>query len=410
MSAFALFCVLSAGLFSLYAFVFAYTVEDHFFATMLEQQAQRHQQYFVRHGRWPITDQSDLQVYSNVADMPLEIRDVLELEPGRNEIAGQQGRHYHLLQMNQPLGAPAWLVAEVSSKLVFRRMRGTVWRILGYSTLGLLLSAMLMAWYLARVTVLPISRLSATLATLKPNQLPVQIPQDDSLSELGVLTRGVNELIQRVREFVQREQEFTRDVSHELRTPLTVISCAAQQLLAQSQSDCATGENVQLILRSSAQLQQTVHTLLLLAREENANAEHGTCRILPLLERVVVEQSSALGEKDVQLTIAVHYEHVASIHETVLHLVLSNLIGNAFSHCDSPSKIEIGAGERRIYIRNQTAFEFDAALIDAFQKRSSSPGFGLGLAIVQRLSDRFALDLQLVAQSGWFEASFALEP
>ena len=408
MSAFAAFCLLTTGLFSLYALAFAYTVEDQFFAAMLEEQAQRHQQYFARHGRWPQFENPNVRMYFQSADLPEEVRTLLALEPRRSEFAGAQGRHYHVQRMKLSDGAQAWLVAEVSQKLVFRRMRGTVLEILLFSILGALLTGLVLAWYLARTTALPISRLSAVLATLKPNQLPPKLPHDQSLSEVGVLTRGLNDLVQRVREFIEREQAFTRDVSHELRTPLTVISCTAEQLIALPELSESVQGQLQLILRGSAQLQQTVHTLLTIARDEKRSGSGARSRVLPVLEQVVLEQASLLGEKAVELDLRVDASQQAELSEAVLHIVLSNLLGNAFAHCDSPSTIEVLVRDQRLCIRNQSGVELDPQLFAEFHKQSGSTGFGLGLSIVQRLSDRFSLALQLERQQRWVEASFDL--
>ena len=409
MSAFAVFCLLTAALFSLYAFAFAYTVEDQFFATMLEEQAQRQQHYFAQHGQWPPTENPNVKMYFRAADLPEEVRKVLSVEPRRNELAGAQGRHYHLRRMALADGAEAWLVAEVSQKLVFRRMRGTVLEILLYSTLGVLVSALVLAWYLARNTALPISRLSAMLAGLQPAQLPMQLPHNHSLSEVGVLTRGVNGLIQRVREFVEREQSFTRDVSHELRTPLTVVRCAAEQLVAAPNLAPDALATLQLILRSTAQLQHTIETLLTIAREEHhALANPSPSRLLPVLERVVVEQSPLLAEKDVLLHIQIDHAQQAQLPEPLLHIVLSNLLGNAFAHCDSQSEITLFIQHQRLCIRNQSAVALAPDAFNAFSKHAGSSGFGLGLAIVQRLSDRFELDLRLTHSDRCIEASFAL--
>lgn len=403
--AFTAFCLLTTGLFSLYAFAFAYSVEDEFFATMLEEQAQRQLQHFAKHGQW-LDDKSGLQMYFEIAQMPADLGRVLAQEPRRSEVAGTQGRHYHVVRMALPDHSEAWLVAEVSNKLVFRRMRGTVLEILIFSTLSLLLAALTLAWFLARTTALPITRLSMTLAALNPQQLPENLPCDAGVSEVGMLTRGLSELVQRIRKFIAREQSFTRDVSHELRTPLTVIRCTAEQLLTKAALEPEVQSSLNLILQASAQLQQTVHTLLVIAREENADIPQTPCRLTPLLEQVVLEQAPLLADKTVELRLNIAHDLQILGREPVLRIMLANLLGNAFAHCDSPSAIEVFVRDERLCIRNTSQYPIAEESFEAFHKHGASTGFGLGLSIAQRLSERFGLALQCRRDGDWVEASF----
>ncbi len=409
MSVFAIFTLLITSLFSLYALAFAYTVEDQFFEAMLASQAQEQLAYFARNGEWPTISDPNLKRYLSIAEMPEELASVLEREPKRKEIAGAQGRHYHLHSMALASGEKSWLVAEVSQQLVFRSMRSVVLEILLFSALGALMTALLLAWYLARNTALPISSLSAQLAQMQPEQLPAQLPQNTSLSEVGVLTRGLNRLILRVREFVEREQNFTRDVSHELRTPLSVIQCAAEQLIAQEELGSAAKIQLGLILQGSVQLQQTISTLLSIVREAHcSHASAATCRVLPVLERVVIEQAPLLGDKAIELTLDIDERLHAQIAEPILHIVLSNLLGNAFAHSEPDSSVRVWTHNRRLVIGNLSHNGLSAQAAEAFHKHPASTGLGLGLSIVQRLSDRYDLALRLTQEHGFIQASFAL--
>jgi len=404
------FCLLIAGLFSLYALAFAYTVEDQFFTAMLEDEAQRQRSAHQRLGAWQPTSNPDVRLYASSSQFPADLIDSFRAQPQRREFAGTQGRHYHLLQMLDPGQKSAWLVAEVSQKLVFRQMRGTVFDILLYSTLALLLLALLLAWWLAHSAALPVTALARTIAALKPDQLPAQLPANDSRAEVGVLTRGLNDLIERLRQFVEREQTFTRDVSHELRTPLSVIRCAAEQVAALPALAPAAKPHLELILSATTQLQQTITTLLTIARETHCRElRDAPCRLLPLLERVVIEQSPLLAGKNVALDLRIDSIAQSPLPEAILHILLSNLIGNAFAHCNPDSRVEIYLAQDRLHVVNQSGHEIDnAAAASAFAKHPDSTGFGLGLSITQRLCDRFGLNLRFDLAGPSARASFAL--
>jgi len=413
--AFASVCLLSTSLFSLYALAFAYSVEDQFFEAMLEEEGQRQLAAFSQTRTWLSSSDSALRIYLEPSDLPEDLRVAFAAEPSRREFSGAQGRHYHLKKLITPERSSVWLVAEVSKKLVFRRMRGTVFEILLYSTLGLLMLALALAWWQAHITATPLSRLAARVARIQPTELPERLSDDASLNEVGILTRSINGLIERMRAFIEREKSFTRDASHELRTPLTVISSAAEQIAAAQHLYPADQQQLALILSATKQLQHTINSLLTLAREQHlASVLTNPYRLLPLLEQIVLAQIMPFepySEKAIKLDCTVGHQVCTTIPEAVLHILLSNLLGNAFAHGLSNTTVYIAAQNQRLYIRNdQAQGQQPEAPIEAFSKHPNSAGFGLGLSIVQRLSDRFGLDLQFKQTPNIAELSFALLP
>lgn len=233
MLAFGGFSLLATSLFSLYGLAFAYTVEDEFFESMLKEESARQRAQYAQTGAWAAISDPSMQLYSRPEAFPEEVLAKYLAEPTRREFSGDAGRHFHLQSIQAETqdgrAVSAWLLAEVSQKLVFRGMRGIVFEILGYSALVLLSAALLLAWWLARSATQPLSKLASLMAQIEPDKLPLQLPNNLDRDEVGVLSRGLNDLVLRIRQFVAREQEFTRDASHELRTPLSVISCLAQQ-------------------------------------------------------------------------------------------------------------------------------------------------------------------------------------
>ena len=395
MLVFASYCLLIAALFSLYALVFAYSVEDEFFEAMLKQEAQRQQLAYAKTGAWAEATDRNLRVVESSSALPEEILGAFLQRPQRREFAGLLGRHYHILPLNADASG-AWLVAEVSEKLIFRRMRANVFDILFGSTLAVLALALLLAWWLANSTAKPLTQLANVMANLQPDQLPSALVQSGRLDEIGVLTGGLNDLIARIQQFIEREQEFTRDASHELRTPLSVIRCAAEQIAEMQVLPAAASAQLTLIQSSTLQLQQTVMTLLSLARESTQLIAQPIL-VLPMLEQVIVEQSPWLDRKSMHIELDVAPNFALTLPENVLHMVLANLVGNAFQHGALNSMVHIFVHDSRLCIHNQhlTANE-------------GSGGFGFGLSIVRRLAKRFAIDFRIEHTLDQTRASIAV--
>lgn len=395
MLVFASYCLLIAALFSLYALAVAYSVEDEFFQAMLKQEAQRQHRAYAETGKWAASADQGFSVVVSSAELPAEILQEYLQRPQRREFTGLAGRHFHILPLSADANG-AWLVAEVSEKLVFRRMRASVFDILLGSTLVVLVLALLLAWWLANSTARPLTQLAKIMANLQPDQLPSALAQSGRLDEIGVLTGGLNDLIARIQQFIEREQEFTRDASHELRTPLSVIRCAAEQIAHMQNLPAAASAQLELIQSSALQLQQTVMTLLSLARESTQLIAQPIL-VLPMLEQIIVEQSPWLDRKSMQIELDVAPQFALILPENVLHIVLANLVGNAFQHGAFNSTVHIFVDQARLCIHNQQ-----------LPVGAGSVGFGFGLSIVRRLAKRFAIDFRIEHTRDKTKASIAI--
>ena len=411
MAAFAGFALVVAALFGLYAVAFVYTVEDRFFEAMLEQEATTQLRHHAASGRWARPQSPFMAVHGDTATLPEDLAARLRAEPRRTEFSGAQGRHYHL-RLLQPVGArdPTWLVAEVSGQLVVRPMREQLLRVLAWTGLLVVALALGLGYWLARRTAKPLSRLAALVEGMTPEHMPASFAQDFADDEVGVLARGLEGLVGRVRAFIAREQEFTRDASHELRTPLAVIRGATERLAAEPHLSGDGRRHLDHVWQSAEQLEQTVTTLLSLAREDAAGAPATTpVALLPVLERVIVEQSRMLEGKPVTVEVQVPHGTTFALPAPVLQILLSNLVGNAFAHAEC-GQVRIEFAQGRLCIANRSPALSAADLNDLYQpfrKREGSAGFGLGLSIVRRLCDRHAIDLRIDSTGDEIHASFA---
>ena len=413
MLAFAGFALFTVALFGLYAVVFMYAVEDAFFEAMLEQEVAAQLRQHAASGQWAEPRDAAMRIYADSASFPDDLKAQHDAEPQRREFSGRDARHYHLKRIDPPApAAPAWLVAEVSGQLVVRPMRDQVFLLLAGSGLLILAMALLTGYWLARRTAGPLSRLVAVVDDMSPARLPRGFAHALQDHEVGILARGLEALAGRIDAFIAREQEFTRDASHELRTPLAVIRSAAERLMAEPGLSEAGRQHVGHMRQSALQLEQTVTTLLSLAREDQPGGTSAPVHILPILERVIVEQSPLLEGKQVAVDVQMPSDIRLALPAPVLQILLSNLIGNAFAHTDA-GEVRIDVDRGRLRIAN-SGDGSDPALRwqrqQPFSKREGSSGFGLGLAIVRRLCDRYAIDLRIDSAHDKAIASIAIEP
>ncbi|MEG3192769.1 sensor histidine kinase [Lysobacter sp. D1-1-M9] len=397
----------TSAVFSLYTLAFTYAVEDTFLAARLQEEAGYQSAERARTGAWSISRDPKLQLHESEASLPTSVRELLRREPRRVEFPGPLESHFHLLPLDAPDGARAWLLYDAGADLIVPAMRDKLLALLAVTT-GLLVAcalavAFLVSWRVAR----RLERLAASVSAFSPDRIPASLSQVAGNDEVGVVAASLDAMSTRLQAYVERERRFTRDASHELRTPLAVIRSAGDQLARQPELGPTSRGHATLICESTMRLEQMVATLLAVAREDRSEMGFDSVTLLPLVEQAVIDQSARLDGKPVEVDVEVPATACLRTPETVARILLANLVGNAFAHTAAGRvRIDTDAGALRVV--NSLTGIFLPGEPQSGQHSTSVDGFGFGLDIVRRLSERFDLGFELVAEGGDVVATLTL--
>ena len=400
MLALATFTLAVSALFGLFAMAFVYTVEDEFFERLLEKEAVRQRAHFAAHGRWAEIASDFITLHAEHRSLPADLAPLLADQPRRREAAGEAGRHYHVLPLQQA-SQPPWLVAEVSQQLIVRPMRQNLLQWLIGWGLAMVVLALGLAWWLARRISAPLEHLADQVTGAVPERLPERLAQGSRDDEVGAVARGFDALLDRVRDFIAREQAFTRDVSHELRTPLAVLRMSIERLQADSQLRPAVRQQLATMQAATLLMEQTVTTLLLLAREEEVVSRRPAepVSLLPLVEQWVVAHAQWLDHQPLVLDLQLQRSDALALPAPVLQLAIASLLGNAFAHGQPGGRVSVQLERGALRIGNPST-QIPPGAGDAFVKGESSEGFGLGLSIVRRLLQQHGGQLEIEHHAG----------
>ncbi len=400
MGALAMFTLAVTLLFGLFAMAFVYTVEDRFLERLLLQEAARQQAHWQAEGRWrpPVAD--GVSLVTSVDALPADLAPTLRADPTRREVPGTEGRHYHL-QPLQAAAGPPWLVTEVSQQLIVRPMRQDLLGWLAGWGLATLAAALLLGWWLARRVTAPLETLARRVTAAEPAHLPDGVAQGLGDDEVGAVGRAFDSLLARTRAFVEREQAFTRDASHELRTPLAVLRLSIERL----QADAGTPEAVRHTLAgmhaATLLMEQTVQTLLLMARERpDADTPPEPVALLPLAEHWVLAHADWLGRQPLRLELALGRQDRLALPAPVLQLALASLLANAFAHGTPGGVVRVSWLDGALCVSNPSSEPPPADATEPYAKGAQSSGFGLGLSILQRLLVAHGAQLALAHEGG----------
>ncbi len=237
------------------------------------------------------------------------------------------------------------------------------------------------------------------VSQLQPSRLPLDVD-----GEVLVLANALHAFASRIAALVERERTFTRDASHELRTPLTVIRMACDVMESDGGLSPHAARSLARIKTAARDMEALIESFLLLAREAETGLPEEDFLINDIVREEFDRAEPLLAGKPVELRLHETSRLVLHAPSRALAVVLSNLIRNACLYTERGTvEVEIGRDHVRIEDTGpgMNADEL-ARAFDPFYRggRGRSGGHGVGLAIVQRLSERFGWPVTLDSEPG----------
>src|SRR5437016_10028193 len=215
---------------------------------------------------------------------------------------------------------------------------------LAIASLGGILVAGLLGWYLSRRITRPVLALSRATDEIARGRYDVDLPDVRGGGEIGHLADRFREMAARLSDAERRERNFLMSVSHELRTPLTAIRGHVDALREGVADDPALrAASLDVIASETARLDRLVGDVLDLAKLE-AN------RFTLLQEEVDMEQLcdhvyAAFGEEARRRGIDYRRRFeaaptIVSDGDRVLQII-SNLLSNAFRWTPDGGRVDL---------------------------------------------------------------------
>ena len=350
-----------------------------------------------------LPDTKNLTGYFDPGQLPELVRGDLPSEPGFYE--------YH--NGGDPL--VLYLTREHDRLLYLLYYRGQVDRLVLYYGLAPLLTVLLivylslwLSYRLSQRTVSPVVRLARQINQLDFRQPELTIDIDQSLvgsnDEIQILADAIHRLGQRLDAFIARERDFTRDASHELRSPLTVINIAADMLESEQELSRPARNSVARIQRAIADMQRLTEVFLMLAREDNKALTRDMVDLYDVLQEEV-ERARLLNRKpaiDIRFRANNHLRLSSS--DMVLSVLFGNLIRNSLLYTDEGS-ITVFLSGHDVFIEDSgqgMTREQVGNMFRPYQRGENvnASGYGIGMTIVKRLTDRFHWPIAVQSEVG----------
>jgi len=383
---FCLFTLFFSAIYAFLTFMLLYNLEDRFIEREVQQEANYLTEQYQQTAQWPQVKSPHMTLYFSKISLPTDMQQQFIDEPQQIEFYGLQGRHYHLYSM--PEHKNVFLVAEVSQRLLVRPVSGGILKLFLISATAITFIAFIIAWLLGRKTAKPLKTLADLVDGVAPENIPNTFADQFPKNEIGILARTLESSMQQISKALTREKSFTRDVSHELRTPVAIIKNAVEVYRNQHLAD-EDNPVIDRISQASTQMEQTVTTLLTLAREEHTEAHKTQIKILPLIEQSIIDQNHLINNKPIQVEVNDNCDVEVYAQSGMLTVLLDNLIGNAFQYTQE-GKVTIDMQNKTLIVAD-TGPGIEPSISDKITepavKGNQSTGYGFGLSIVKRLCE-----------------------
>ena len=296
-----------------------------------------------------------------------------------------------------------------------------LWPRLAVAGVVLLVLGSLAGWLLAGRMLAPLHRVHAVAQQVSSGSLEARVHLDGPRDELRELADTFDTMLERLQVAFDEQQRFAANASHELRTPHAVT----RSLLEVAISDPAANRSAadEQLLRRLAQTnqrsEQLIEALLSLSRLDAGHLPAPQPVDLADLTRAVLREARPEAARRGLHVSAQLGEGDFDGDETLVRQLISNLVNNAIRHNTgaggtvqvSTTSQEDGSVELAI---SNTGPELGAAelshLVEPFVRGSArigtarpddeTPGNGLGLAIVARITRVHGAELHLAARPG----------
>jgi signal transduction histidine kinase len=292
---------------------------------------------------------------------------------------------------------------------------GAVLRGFGMALAGVVILGVLGGFALSGDVHRRLAAISGTAEAIIDGDLARRVPVRGSDDDLDRLALTFNRMLDRIAALMESVKQVSNDIAHDLRTPLTRLRQKLEAGLA------APGERALALALEGAlgdldSILETFAALLRIAQIESGarRAAFRTCDLAVLAQTVTEAFAPSAEDQQQSLTLVVEARAVVDGDAELLTQMLVNLVENALRHAGPQARITVKvARQGRAAALSVTddgpgVPETESErLFDRFyrlERSRSTPGSGLGLALVAAVAKLHGAEVSLIPGKPGLEA------
>lgn len=269
---------------------------------------------------------------------------------------------------------------------------------------------------LARLLLKPLQAMADTIRNIKTKGLSERARVADNDDEMAQLMKMFNRMMDQVERSFRQQKQFVEDASHELRTPVAIIEGHLAMLQRWGKNDPAVlEESLQASAQELARLKGLIQELLALTRaeadalpEENAERTEPERSIRQIVKNAAVAYPHFRFELELDTLAGV----CVAISQRHLEQIMLIVLDNAVKYSGESNIVRIaGKIENELVRLDVTDYGVGIAeadlpyVMDRFYRvdkarSGGQAGYGLGLAIANRLALRYGGTIDIRSKLG----------
>jgi signal transduction histidine kinase len=268
------------------------------------------------------------------------------------------------------------------------------------------------ARFIAGRSIKPVTLITETSSRITTDNLKDRIDLPQNKDELYILSKTINDLLDRMENAVAREKQFTSDASHELRTPLTVLKGTLEVLIRKPRNQAEYEEKINFSISEVNRLNNLVDQLLLLARFENQKQSLRIEKIYlnAIILDVLTLYSNKMKDKKIEILYDFSKDYFIKSDNYLVSIIIGNVISNAIKYSNINGKISISLSKidsKTICSISDNGIgiakdDLDKVLNPFYRSDSTNhpeiKGTGLGLSIVERITQLLNIDFKIESE------------
>ena len=249
-----------------------------------------------------------------------------------------------------------------------------------------------------RAALRPVERMRSLAEQITEHQLSGRLPESDAADEIAALGRTLNAMLDRIEAAVARERRVVSNASHELRTPLTTLRAEVDLALMGDRDKPELRAALESASEEARRMSRLADDLLVLARADQGRLP---LRPQPLAARELLEHAAdrarAATELRARSIVVADVPDGCAVRADPDRAAqaLDNLITNALRYGDGRIILRARSNDDHVelHVIDEGDGFSDELLPRAFERfgrghhaRSTEPGSGLGLALVEAVA------------------------
>ena len=222
------------------------------------------------------------------------------------------------------------------------RATNRLWVALGLGALAIVAIVALLAWWVWRLGLRPIRRMTATADAITAGDTTLRVEEASTTTEAGRLAVAMNQMLDERQASEDRLRRFIADASHELRTPLTSIRGYTELYRSGAITDGPQlVDAMRRIEGESERMGELVDDMLLLARLDQGRPLDSQLVDLDALAADAVADARAVEpDRPISLDVSGPSTEVMG-DEQRLRQMVGNLLANARQHTPRDAAVDV---------------------------------------------------------------------